>query len=50
MPILFLPWLDSRKHETDFQSDCDVKVAEASLAGTVLAGRFKILKAKEFGR
>ena len=43
MPILFLPWLDSKKHETDFQSDCGVKMP-SSLAGTVLAGRFKILK------
>ena len=45
MPTLFLPWLDSRKHATDFQSRCDVNIAESSLAGTVLAGRFKILKA-----
>ena len=41
---LFLPGLDSRKHETDFRSDCYVKMSGSSLAGRVLAGRFKILK------
>ena len=44
MPTLFLPWLDSRKHEADFRSNWDVKMAGSSLAGTVLSGRFKILK------
>ena len=44
MPTLFLPWLGARKHEIDFRSNCDVKMAESSLAGTTLAGRFKILK------
>jgi hypothetical protein len=44
MPTLFLPWLGSKKHETDFRSECDVKMAESSLPEAVLAGRFKILK------
>src|SRR5271166_6487049 len=44
MSMLLLPWLDSRKHEADIRSNCDVKMVESSLAGTVLSGRFKILK------
>jgi hypothetical protein len=44
MPTLFLPWLGARKDETAFRSVRNVKMAESSLAGTTLAGRFKILK------
>jgi hypothetical protein len=44
MPALFLPGLGSRKHETDFRSDCDAKMTGLSVAGRVLAGRFEILK------
>jgi hypothetical protein len=44
MPTLFLPWLGARKDETAFRSVRNVKMDESSLAGTTLAGRFKILK------
>ena len=40
---LVLPGLDSIKHKTQMRSNCAAN--EASIVGSVLAGRFKILKA-----
>src|SRR5580693_6127817 len=44
MPRLLLLGLESRKHQTDFLSDGDAKMNGSSLAGTVLASRYKILE------
>ncbi len=44
MRTLFLIAPNSQKVVTDFRSDCGVKMNGSSLVGTVLAGRFKILK------
>jgi hypothetical protein len=44
MPRLLLLGLESRKHQTDFRSDRDAKMNGSSLAGTVLASRYKILE------
>ena len=44
MPTLLLLGLESRKHQTDFRSDRDAKMNGSSLAGTVLASRYKILE------
>ena len=44
MPRLLLLGLESRKHQIDFRSDRDAKMNGSSLAGTVLASRYKILE------
>jgi hypothetical protein len=44
MRTLLLLELGSRKDHANFQSDSRVKTSESSLAGTILAGRYKILE------
>ena len=44
MRTLFLTAPSSRNGQTDFQSDRAGKMNGSSLVGTILAGRFKILK------
>ena len=44
MRTLLLLELGSRKDQADFRSDRRVKTSESSLAGTILAGRYKVLE------
>jgi hypothetical protein len=47
MRTLLLLELGSRKDQVNFRSDRRVKTSESSFAGTVLAGRYKLLKTIE---
>jgi hypothetical protein len=44
MRTLLLLELGSRKDQVNFRSDRDVKTSESSLAGSILAGRYKVLE------
>ena len=44
MRTLLLLELGSRKDQANFRSDGPVKTSESSLAGTILAGRYKVLE------
>ena len=44
MRTLLLLQMGSRKDQGDFRSDRHIKTSESSLAGTILAGRYKVLE------
>src|ERR1700737_2835170 len=47
MRTLLLLELGSRKDQANFRSDRRVKTSESSLAGTILAGRYRVLETIE---